>query len=341
MTANPMLRTRWAGVGAAVAITLGAVGLGGLNIASADVSSGDRPVFIPINPCRLLDTRSGAPVGPKTSPVGPGETYTVAAHGSNGRCTGASAIPSDALSLSLNVTAIGATSPTFLTFWGEGANPGTSNLNPRPGAAPTPNSVTTPLSASGTFNIYNDTGNVNIIADVNGYYVGHDHDDRYYTEAEADATFATSSQLADIVKVDRLVVGGFDFAPIDGAVDWSYEIVWEHDVTASRECVAAPIHLPVGQSVSGVSLRHNNSAAADVELLVAGTVGTAGSVMAADFAHLVSNDTLTLPVTGSDDLAEATYPLGPDLLVRSEYHYFIQVCSLDDVQFASVVIDLA
>ena len=139
-SSSSLIRTRWAAVGAAVAITLGAVGLGGLNIASADVSEGDRPVFIPVNPCRLLDTRPGdATVGPKSSPLGPGEIYTVTAHGDNGECTGASTIPTDALSLSLNVTAVGATDPTFLTFWGAGTNPGTSNLNPRPGAPPTPN----------------------------------------------------------------------------------------------------------------------------------------------------------------------------------------------------------
>jgi hypothetical protein len=28
---------------------------------------------------------------------------------------------------------------------------------------------------------------VHVLADINGYYAGHDHDDRYYTEAEVDA----------------------------------------------------------------------------------------------------------------------------------------------------------
>ena len=118
-------------------------------------------------------------MGPKTSPLGPGEIVTVTAHGENGECTGPSAIPADAVGLSLNVTAIRPTSNTFLTFWGEGPNPGTSNLNPRAGGDPTPNAVNTPLSTVGTFRIYNDRGAVDVAVDVNGYYANHDHDERY------------------------------------------------------------------------------------------------------------------------------------------------------------------
>ena len=70
-------RTRWAAVAAAVAITLGAVGLGGLNVANADVSSGDgaafipdNPVFIAINPCRLVDTRADLAGGTQDESAG-------------------------------------------------------------------------------------------------------------------------------------------------------------------------------------------------------------------------------------------------------------------------------
>ena len=175
---------RWTVVGAAAAIAVGTLTVAGLNTANADISSGDRPVFISITPCRLVDTRATSTVGPKSSPLGPAETYTVTAHGTNGDCTGASAIPTDAVGLSLNVTAIRPTTNTFLTFWGDGANPGTSNLNPRAGGAPTPNAVNTPLSGTGTFNVYNDRGDVDIAVDVNGYYAPHDHDDRYVRRDE-------------------------------------------------------------------------------------------------------------------------------------------------------------
>ena len=191
---NPLLHPL--SIGLAATLALGAVGLGGYNLASADVSSGDRPVFIPINPCRLTDTRPGDAVGPRTSPLGAGETITVAARGQNGECTGASAIPVDAVSLSLNVTATNPTSNTFITIWGDGADPGTSNLNPGVGLRPAPNAVTTPLSDTGTFNVRNNRGSVNVIIDVNGYFVPHDHDDRYALAADL-GDYALESDLDD------------------------------------------------------------------------------------------------------------------------------------------------
>ena len=172
-----LLRTRWAAIGAAVAISLGA---GGIGIVSATVSSGDRTVFVPITPCRIMDTRPAFAVGPKTSPLGPEEVYTVEAHGTRGRCT----LPNDASGLVLNVTATDATLPTFLAIWGDGARPNSSALNPSPGQPPTPNAVTTDLTSDGQFKIFNKQGNVNVFVDVVGYYANHNHDDRYYTKAQ-------------------------------------------------------------------------------------------------------------------------------------------------------------
>jgi hypothetical protein len=94
------------------------------------------------------------------------DTKTIEATGANGDCT----IPNQAVGLSLNVTAVGATRPTFLTIWPSGALPTASSLNPFPGEPPTPNAVATNLSGSGAFNIYNLQGSVNVIVDINGYY---------------------------------------------------------------------------------------------------------------------------------------------------------------------------
>ena len=172
-----LLRTRWAAIGAAVAISLGA---GGIGIVSATVSSGDRTVFVPITPCRIMDTRPAFAVGPKTSPLGPEEVYTVDARGTRGRCT----LPNDASGLVLNVTATDATMVTFLAIWGDGARPNSSALNPSPGQPPTPNAVTSDLTNTGQFKIFNKQGNVNVFVDVVGYYADHNHDDRYYTKAQ-------------------------------------------------------------------------------------------------------------------------------------------------------------
>jgi hypothetical protein len=176
-----MIRTRWAAIGAAVAITLGG---GGVGLVSATVSSGPKPVLVPITPCRIIDTRPAHQVGPRSTPLGTADTHTVTAHGTNGDCT----IPTDAVALSMNVTAVQATLPTFLTIWATGEPmPDASSLNPFPGQPPAPNAVSTELSPDGRFDIYNLQGDVHVLADVNGYYVDHTHDDRYYTEAEVDA----------------------------------------------------------------------------------------------------------------------------------------------------------
>lgn len=217
------VRARWAAVGAAIAITLGAAGISGYGIVSADVSADNQSAFVPITPCRLVDTRP-APrtVGPRSIPLGPGETITVTAHGSNGECTGLSAIPTDAVGLATNVTALGPTANTFLTLWGEGANPGTSNLNPRAGGAPTPNSVNTPLSSTGTFNIFNNRGNTNVIVDVNGYYAKIDSTARFESFTIPGFGF-TGNALAD---PDQPENGSFAFTSDVGA------------------CATAPVEIP-------------------------------------------------------------------------------------------------
>ncbi len=187
-----IIRTRWAAIGAAVAVTLGA---GGIGIVSATQPSG-AVAFVPITPCRVMDTRTEFNVGPKTSPVGPGEIYTVnTTTGNTGNCTD---IPTTATGVSLNVTALDATQPTFLTIWATGdEQPDASSLNPVPGQPPTPNAVTTGINANGQFDIFNLQGSVQVLADINGYYTDHNHDDRYYTENEVDTALAGKANAGD------------------------------------------------------------------------------------------------------------------------------------------------
>lgn len=115
------------------------VGVTTQQFASADISTGERPVLVPIEPCRLVDTRPGdATVGPRSSPLGAADTLTVDAQQTDTECTGV--VPADASSLSLNVTAVGATELTFLTIWGavhDRTHPAsTPPLAPRPPPMP-------------------------------------------------------------------------------------------------------------------------------------------------------------------------------------------------------------
>ncbi len=245
MITTSLLRTRWAAIGAAVAVTLGA---GGLAVVDATVTTGERTVFVAITPCRLVDTRPTSTVGPKSSPVGPGETHTVTAHGTTGDCT----IPTDAVALSLNVTAIGASAPTFLAIWPAGATrPDASSLNPGPGQPPTPNAVTTDLSADGRFSIFNLQGSVDVLVDVNGYYADHNHDDRYYTKSEVDTRLPLNDTIG-------LAGGAFSSAGSD--------LAFAPDTSCFRSTAPAnglrhSIPIPAGSTITSIGVRAHSTAA--------------------------------------------------------------------------------
>lgn len=169
---TPIRRARWAAIGAAVAVSLGA---GSLGIARATSPEG-AATYVAITPCRLFDTRSDPAfrIGPHDTLTADAQ-ITVAGWGAQGQCT-APDLPSGTTGLQLNVTAVGATGPTYLTFFpGDGTRPNASSLNPPPGQPPTPNAVTTRLDGAGRFSVYNRNGAVDVVVDVVGYYVDHQH----------------------------------------------------------------------------------------------------------------------------------------------------------------------
>lgn len=183
------IRTRWAALGAAVAVTLGATSV---SFVDAAKSSGERATYTAISSCRLSDTRPNQRIGVRKSALGPKAQVTYKVTGNNGECRG---IPRDAVAVALNVTALGATLPTHLTFWPSGAVPNASSLNPNPGQPPTPNAVTVDLASDDTFKVFNFQGNVDLIIDVVGFYQDHNHDDRYYTKGQANDRYYTKAQV--------------------------------------------------------------------------------------------------------------------------------------------------
>jgi hypothetical protein len=114
-----------------------------------------------LTPARVLDSRNGVAA---TGPVGPGGEIAV-------DVTGAGGVPdSGVAAVVLNVTAVEATEPTYVTVWPSGEpKPGTSNLNVRPGVD-TPNLVIATVGADGAVRLANQFGSVNLIADVAGYF---------------------------------------------------------------------------------------------------------------------------------------------------------------------------
>ncbi|HEX6361042.1 hypothetical protein [Actinophytocola sp.] len=110
--------------------------------------------FEPATPLRVLDTRVGAPVGP-------GGVVDVQLDMETWKRPSA---------VVLNVTAVNATTNTFVTAYTAGQPaPSTSNLNLGPNEA-VPNQVIVPLDENKKFSLRNKFGNVHLVVDVMGYY---------------------------------------------------------------------------------------------------------------------------------------------------------------------------
>src|SRR3954470_21147423 len=89
--------------------------------------TGTASVFIPVTPCRLVDTRPAPDhVGVRATALGNAESVDFQVGGTNGNCT----IPTAATAIAANVTAVRPTSPGYLTVFPAGdARPLTSSVN--------------------------------------------------------------------------------------------------------------------------------------------------------------------------------------------------------------------
>ena len=122
-------------------------------------SSGSR--LLPVAPDRLLDTRTGT--GAAEARVGAGQEIVLQVTG-NG-------VPSGATAVALNVSAVRPTEQTFLTVYPDGEDrPTASSLNPDPGAV-SANLVIAKVGEGGRIRIYNERGNVDLLADLTAYFI--------------------------------------------------------------------------------------------------------------------------------------------------------------------------
>ena len=117
--------------------------------------------FFTVTPCRILDTRVGAPLQS-------GVQYAVSLGGP------ACAIPYSAKAVSANITVVGGTGYGFLTVWpADVARPGTSSINFSVGQTRGNNAVLGLDTRSGSVIIEPvvlNGGTVHVIIDVNGYF---------------------------------------------------------------------------------------------------------------------------------------------------------------------------
>ena len=225
-------RRRWVALGAVIALTVGALGM---PFAQADVTSGNKPVFVAVSPERILDTRFNIGLSGKfstgvarllkvtgTVPIAPSGTATV--------------VPAGATGVVLNVTVVNPSKAGYLSVRPGDAtgSPSTSNLNFLAGVT-IPNEVSIGLPTAGGnagkiqiwYQANTAPGTTDVLVDVVGYYDDHRHDDRYYTMSEIDANMpriassvvAGYPRLSDgeaITTVSITVASGTQFVSLAG-----------------------------------------------------------------------------------------------------------------------------
>ncbi|CAN5430837.1 hypothetical protein BH23ACT3_BH23ACT3_03480 [soil metagenome] len=165
---------RWAAIGAAVAIALGA---GGVLVTGA--SSGTVSSFVPVSPVRVLDSRTGVGLAGAFESLVPRDLKVT------GQIQTATdpqvVIPEGATAVSLNVIAVLPSAAGFVSVRPADASgpPSTSSLNFAAGEV-VPNAVTVQVPTSGVeagrieiaFDAFGAGGeSVDILADVVGYFV--------------------------------------------------------------------------------------------------------------------------------------------------------------------------
>ena len=317
-------RVRWAAVGAAVAVSLGAGGFAVTHVATAGTSSGERDVFVPITPCRLFDTRASATVGPRNTPLGPADTMTQSVTGVNGNCT----LPLDAAGVAMNVTTVNGTAASFLTVWpADVTQPLASSLNWVAGSPPTPNKVDVKLSAAGKINLFNNGGTVDVLADVVGYYIDHDHSDLYYTKTEIAGLLAaipTTTPAGPTVESIQIAGPAFQAADVNTKVYTQSNAGCRHvsSATAGQVRLDAALDLNTGVVVTQINVTLFNDS------FVGNNIGgTVQLIRRTDSTGVVLATASTVGL--APGLRVATAQLAVPEVVASGASYFLRYAATD------------
>jgi len=179
-------------------------------------------------PSRILDTRNGT--GAAKAPVGAGQSIAL-------QVAGVGQVPSTGVTaVVLNVTAVSATKNSYLTVYPDGeSTPTASNLNFAANQT-VPNLVIVPLGADGKVRFFNDTGDVEVIADIFGWY-------------QAGAKLAVSAMNWSSSSVDAsagVVTNTLTFTVTDSdpaATQTSGELEIRHRGTSADTYVGEPFYI--------------------------------------------------------------------------------------------------
>lgn len=231
------IRTRWAALGAAVAVTLGG---GAVQLTHATIDSGAKSVVVAVNPSRVVDTTSSPKLG-LSSVLTTGVGRTIRVTGSIPTSTGTrTVVPTTANAVIVNVTALSPTATGSLTVRNADTTgtPAVGTLRVAVGRTDS-TSVTVSVPTSGTnagkVNLWYQSSTAGATTDVRldiiGYTTDHNHDDRYYTETQIDtalsgkADTSTTNGLANRItalelgNVITVAESGGDFSTIAAALN--------------------------------------------------------------------------------------------------------------------------
>ena len=128
----------------------------------SDDPTGNDGRFVPLNPARIVDTRTG--VGGSSVRLGPGTSREV-------QVTGQGGVPaSGAQAVVMNVAVTNTDAVSYLTVHPTGeARPLAANLNWAPGDTVS-NRVIAKLGTNGRVTLYNNAGSTDVIIDTNGWF---------------------------------------------------------------------------------------------------------------------------------------------------------------------------
>ena len=308
MAGSGLWRSRWAALGAAVAVSVGG---GGVFLAQAAPGVNESTI-VSVIPARVLDTRDPVNVG-LVGPFVSGVSQKLLVTGAVPTTTGtATVVPTGATGVLLNVTAVGATADGFISVRPGDASgaPSTSSLN-FSARSVVPNAVQVALPTAGanagqidiTYDAYGAAGpTVDVLVDVVGYTTNQ----------------GIQSLVADLAATNaRVTEGVANLAATNARITDGPEVIARQSSTPGGPLVPQVISMTVNFSTTRASrLDVQMTASTSLTCAAGGTryvflrvdgTNVPGSIVQASEA--VADETITLR-----GVTSVVVPAGPHLL---------------------------
>ncbi|MHB1500643.1 MAG: beta strand repeat-containing protein [Candidatus Dormibacteria bacterium] len=306
------------GFGLVATAGLLALGLAAIGPVSAHVTrvtnttSSTGGSYVSVTPTRIADTRANSGYGYAGQTLATGTTLQVQVP--------TSVVPAGASGVVLNVTAVDPSAAGFVSVFPGGATVPTgsslvSNLNFAAGAT-VANLVTVGLSSTGTVEVYNYTGNTNVVIDVEGYYTSTPASNgsglyNAISPTRVLGSLASGAAIAANTATAVTVAGGSTGVPASATA--VVVNVTAADATAASFVTAFPagVTMPVASNLNFAAQVPNQAIANRVTV----GVGTGGQIMVYNHAGSVNVDVdVNGYYTGSGGTGSAFVAITPQRL---------------------------